>query len=70
MAAKGRNTAWLSTACSLAISITRASSSQPLVSATHDFDLDAATTTMFERYLNEVAEPPKVAAVGGASEPL
>lgn len=36
-----------------------------VVSATHDFDLDAATTSMFERYLNEVAEQQKVNAVGG-----
>lgn len=31
----------------------------------HDFDLDTAITTVFERYLGEVADPAKVAASGG-----
>ncbi len=36
-----------------------------VVSASHDFDLDTAVTSVFERYLNEVADSKKVAAVGG-----
>jgi hypothetical protein len=39
-----------------------------VVSGTHDFDLDAATTSMFERYLNEVADQSKIAAAGGARD--
>lgn len=36
-----------------------------VVSDTHDFDLDAATTGVFERYLEEVADKAKIARAGG-----
>ncbi|MGH6985383.1 MAG: hypothetical protein ACRED9_00900 [Caulobacteraceae bacterium] len=37
-----------------------------VVSETHDFDLDTITTTIFERYVSEVADTKKIAALGGA----
>lgn len=37
-----------------------------IVSDTHDFDLDAISTTVLERYTNEVADLDKLASIGGA----
>ncbi|HEY2708915.1 MAG TPA: DUF4435 domain-containing protein [Caulobacteraceae bacterium] len=37
-----------------------------VASATHDFDLDVATTSALERYLTEVADQAKLRTLGGA----